>query len=69
MRLFGSLFRFTYRLPKRIIWYTGAYTIGYTLYDMTYPYFMHNSRDMLDFKKRYGNNTVAVISGATDPLG
>lgn len=36
---------------------------------MGYASVMHNVREPVDLKKRYGENSWVVISGATDELG
>ena len=57
------------RLPRKLIYLVGMYTIGAELYDMGYASVVHNSREELDFKERYGEGTWAVVSGASNNLG
>jgi hypothetical protein len=47
-------FKFGRKRPRRLVWWIGAYTIGYNLYDMTYPYFTQSSRDAYNLSQRYG---------------
>jgi len=55
--------------PKYIVYLTGLYTLGYGLTDMSAASFMHNMRDKVNLRQRYGADTWVVISGATDPVG
>jgi 17beta-estradiol 17-dehydrogenase / very-long-chain 3-oxoacyl-CoA reductase len=55
--------------PRRLVWWVGAWTIGYNLFDMCYPYFAQQRREKFNLSQRYGGNSYVVISGATDPLG
>ena len=64
-----NVFTFGNKRPRRLCYAVGLYTIGAGLYDMTYASIMHNSRDMLNLRKRYGNGTYVVISGASDEIG
>ena len=54
---------------KKVIYGVGLYTIAERTYDMLYAPVLHNSREKLAFKSRYGQNTWAVVSGATNPTG
>ena len=69
MGLLSKIFSFGNKRPRRLCYAVGLYTIGYGIYDMSYFSFMHNSRDMLNHKVRYGPLSWVVISGANDPLG
>ena len=68
-RVLGKIFKWGNKRPRRLVYAIGLYTIGYGIYDMSYASIMHNARDIVDHKKRYGSDTWVVISGATDPLG
>ena len=62
------IFTWGNKRPRRLVWWVGVYTLAYQAYDMTYASVMHNARDPLNLKQRYGEGTWAVISGANDPL-
>ena len=64
-----NIFTWGNKRPRRLAYAVGAYTIGYQIYDMTYASVVHNSRDPIDLRKRYGYGTWVVISGASDPNG
>lgn len=55
--------------PKYIVYLTGLYTVGYFFYDMSYSAFTHHLREPLNLRQRYGPETFAVITGATNPTG
>lgn len=57
--------------PKTIILGTGLYTIGNFFYDRSEAYVTHRllERKPFDLKQRYGEQTYAVIAGATSPTG
>jgi hypothetical protein len=54
---------------RTVIYLTGLYTVGYGLYDMSYAAFVHNYREKINLRERYGPETWAIISGASDPIG
>lgn len=57
------------RLPRKFMFCVGLYTIGYGIYDQSWAAIMHNQRERVNFKERYGQDAWVVISGATNPLG
>jgi hypothetical protein len=67
--VFRNVFTFGNRRPRRLCYAVGLYTIGAGLVDMSYASVMHNARDAHNLKKRYGQGTWVVISGASDPVG
>jgi hypothetical protein len=67
--VFRNVFTFGNKRPRRLCYAVGLYTIGAGIYDMTYSSVMHNARDEHNLKKRYGEGTWVVISGASDPIG
>ena len=73
MGIFGflrrNIFTFGNKRPRRLAYLVGCYTIGYQVYDMTYASVMHNVREPVALRERYGNGSWVVISGASDPVG
>ena len=73
MGIFGflrrNIFTFGNKRPRRLAYLVGCYTIGYQVYDMTYASVMHNAREPVALRERYGNGSWVVISGASDPVG
>ena len=67
--IFRNVFTFGNRRPRRLCYAVGLYTIGAGVYDMGYASVMHNAREQQNLKKRYGQGTWVVISGASDPVG
>ncbi len=57
------------RLPRKFVYGVGFYTLCSYTYDMAYASVMHNNRPRVDFKTRYGQNTYAVVAGATSDTG
>lgn len=57
------------KLPRRTVFAVGLYTIGHGIYDLTNAAVRHNSMDELNHKQRYGDGTVAVITGAASSTG
>ena len=66
--VFGRIFTWGNKRPRRLIYAVGLYTIGYGIYDMSWASFAHNLREPYDPRKRYGKNTWVVISGTNDPI-
>lgn len=67
--LFGKIFTWGNRRPRRLVYAVGLYTFFYPIYDMTYASVTHNMREPLNFKTRYGSGSWVVVSGASDPIG
>lgn len=59
------------RLPRKIVFVTGLYTLTNGLVDSLWSPFTQNvlQRDAYDLKFRYGAGTHAVVTGATSDLG
>ena len=57
------------KLPRKLMFTVGLYSIGYGIYDQSWAAIMQNQREKLDLKQRYGDDSWVVISGATNPLG
>ena len=58
------------RLPRKIVYFTGLYQIGMFFYDWGYPAVRQNyMTEPIDTQARYGQRTVAVVTGATTDLG
>lgn len=59
------------RIPRKVVFVTGIYTILYPLYDQTYACVMQNifQREPVNLLARYGVDTVAVVTGATSTTG
>lgn len=55
--------------PKTYFYGVGLYTIGNQLYDMSYFTVQHNQRPAHDLKQRYGQDSYAVVAGATSAAG
>ena len=58
-------------IPRLVVFGTGIYTIGNLFYDQTYATITQKliERQPFNFQQRYGENTFAVIAGATSPTG
>lgn len=59
------------RIPRKIVFVTGLYTILYPVYDCTYSLLAQKltQREPFDLQNRYGANTLAVVAGATSDTG
>lgn len=59
------------RIPRKVLFVTGLYTIFYPIYDMSYASVTQNliQREPVNLQSRYGANTVAVVAGATSSTG
>ena len=64
-----NVFTFGNQRPRRLCYAVGCYTIGAGIFDMCQASVMHNAREAHNLKKRYGQGTYVVISGASDPIG
>jgi len=54
---------------KRLIFALGAFQVARFSYDVGYEIYARNSREPLNLKNRYGENSYAVVTGSTDGLG
>ena len=52
-----------------MIFLVGLYAVGATLYDRLYPAFTQNFRAPVDLRRRYGQGSWVLVSGATNELG
>ena len=58
------------RTPRRFIFGVGLFTIGSGLYDWLKAPILHNARQPLSMKNRYGTaDNYAVVTGATSSTG
>jgi hypothetical protein len=59
------------RIPRKVVFVTGLFTILYPVYDCSYALVTHNiiKREPVNLKDRYGQDTVAVVAGATSSTG
>ena len=57
------------KLPRKIVFGVGFYTIGYTFYDQFNATVMHNMiREPVNMDK-YGKGSYAVVTGACSTTG
>jgi uncharacterized membrane protein YbhN (UPF0104 family) len=63
------------KLPKPLrklffaTFFTGLYVTGRAFYDLYLTFRIHHYDDRVNFKNRYGTNTWAVVTGASDGIG
>ena len=57
------------KTPRRFVFGVGLYTIFYPVYDMVKAPVLHNAREPLPLKSRYGLGNYAVVAGATSSTG
>lgn len=55
--------------PRRFVFGVGLFTIGSFTYDWLKAPVLHNAREALSFKARYGYDNYAVVTGAASPTG
>jgi hypothetical protein len=59
------------RLPRKVVFVTGLYTILYPVYDCSYAAITQNliQREPVNLQTRYGAGTTAVVAGGTSSTG
>ena len=59
------------RTPRKLVFGVGLFTIGAGLTDWLKAPIMHNTsvREAHSLRRRYGEGSYAVVTGATDPTG
>jgi hypothetical protein len=57
------------RLPRKVVFAVGLYTMFYPLYDILDAPIRHQFQEPSDLASVYGKGSVAVITGATNPTG
>ena len=65
----GKMFTWGNQRPRRLCYAVGLYTFFHPIYDMSYASIVHNFREPLDLKNRYGSGSWVVVSGASNPVG
>ena len=57
------------KTPRRLVFSVGAFTIGSFFFDWFKAPVLHNVREPLPFRRRYGEGSYAVVAGATSSTG
>ena len=57
------------RIPRKIVFTVGLYTLFYPFYDMGEAAIRHNVQEPVDLRTTYGVGSIAVITGANNSTG
>ena len=55
--------------PRRFVFGVGLFTIGSSAFDWLKAPILHNVREELSVKRRYGEGSYAVVTGAASSTG
>ena len=57
------------RIPRKVVFTVGLYTLLYPFYDMGEAAVRHNVQEPVDLRTTYGVGSVAVITGVNNSTG